>query len=137
MTYMLITAYRDKNFEGLAYIMLTTVRDWYGLEGVLPCVRNMKCVVRTHVAKSKVVTTTGISVSGMNTSIAPSVDTEHTLTNSKIKKRTSKSRPIINDENRYWCDAYKCDECPVRFQCFTSRGEIETDKEVDKWKLLE
>jgi hypothetical protein len=110
--------------------MLTTVRDWYGLE-VVPCVRNTKCVVKC----AGIIT--GSSVNGIHTKDVLCVDTEQALTSSNVKKRTSKSRPIKSKENKYWCDAYKCDECPVRFQCFTSRGEIETEKEIDRWKLYE
>lgn len=41
-----------------------------------------------------------------------------------------KSRQIfIQDDNEdlheyFWCDATNCDNCMLRFQCFTSRSEV-------------
>ena len=67
---------------------------------------------------------------------------EQSLKSSKTKSRLI----VIKDEIPYefWCDATQCDECPVRYQCFTSRGDILIDPQTDakiqeilnfKWRL--
>uniref|UniRef100_A0A6M3L6R5 Uncharacterized protein n=1 Tax=viral metagenome TaxID=1070528 RepID=A0A6M3L6R5_9ZZZZ len=53
----------------------------------------------------------------------------------------SKSRHIIVNDYEFWCDATLCNECPVRYQCFTSRGDIIIDanhkdlKKILEWRL--
>lgn len=88
---------------------------------------------------------TGSLLNGTNTRDAQSVDMERSLTNSKNQKRMSSRYIIIKDEIPYefWCDATQCKECPVRFQCFTSRGDILIDPTTKllqeilnfKWRL--
>ena len=68
---------------------------------------------------------------GTNTKDVLSADTGRTSMNSKSVR---KSRQIQNDE-LFYCDATDCERCSVRFQCFTSRGIITTDKDVEKWRL--
>ena len=46
-----------------------------------------------------------------------------------MKIRNGKSRQIIIQDDcnepheSFWCDATNCDECVLRFKCFTSRSE--------------
>lgn len=67
---------------------------------------------------------------GTSTNDVQYADTERTLMN----LRSAKSRQILNKE-LFYCDATDCEHCSVRFQCFTSRGIIQTDKDVEKWRL--
>ena len=80
---------------------------------------------------------TGMLENGTNTSTVPSVDMVQTSMSSKTPKRMSKSRHIIMDDYTFWCDATLCDKCPVRYKCFTSRGDIvvSATKEILEWRL--
>lgn len=85
-----------------------------------------------------------------------SVDMEQVLTNSKNiqqrKIRKGKSRQIIIQDDcdepheSFWCDATNCDNCVLRFRCFTSRAETiivtlpleeidEVIKNIHHWRL--
>ena len=79
-----------------------------------------------------------------------SVDTEQVLTNSVIRRGKSRQIIIQDDCNEphesFWCDATNCDECVLRFKCFTSRSETivvtltleeidETIKNIQRWRL--
>ena len=83
-----------------------------------------------------------------------SADTEQVLTNSMTMKkiRKGKSRQIIIQDDcgepheSFWCDATNCDDCILRFRCFTSRSETiivtlpleeidETIENIRRWRL--
>ena len=66
-------------------------------------------------------------VHGMSMKGVQSVDTGQSSKNSVIRRGKSRQIIIQDDCNEphesFWCDATNCDDCILRFQCFTSRSD--------------
>lgn len=54
-----------------------------------------------------------------------------------LKIRSSYAHLIVTPTDKFWCDATKCELCPIRFKCFTTEdSKLETTcSGVMRWKL--